>query len=158
MKPKILLIIALLSILTVAGSAPKSVIRLTVINKSGMEIAIQLRAKETECATSKDTLESKFYYLPVTPGDRDAPQVKDFYIDRGYTYGMQLFYIETWDPVYGFSCNPTVPNALVAARNLRLTVLPCDQIPRRLGERSMWKYLPYPIRTFKRIWMTRLIY
>jgi hypothetical protein len=158
MKTKLLLIIALLSMLTFAATEPVDVIKFTIINKSGMDIAVQLRTAPKECCTSKEIIQSRFYYLPVAEGDRESPETKTFFIERGFTYGMQLFYIETWDPVYGFKCSTPKPTALIARNNLRLTVLPCDQLPHFLGERTMWKFLPFPIRSFKRAWMTRLIY
>jgi hypothetical protein len=89
---------------------------------------------------------------------------------------MFLFYISTYDPVYGFKCEPTVPNMLNASRDLRLVVLPCNELPigtmtlfgvklpdgRRVGEPSMWKYIPFPVpdfaRFFNNYWKDRYIY
>lgn len=157
---KIVLLIAVLSMILVASSEPYPTIRFTVVNKSGMDIAVQLRSKAKPCAKCADTTESRFYYLTVLEGTREKPTEKTFIIDRD-TYGMQLFYIETWDPVYGFECGSTTPNALLATRNIRMTVLPCDELPARcaLGERGYWKYIPFPVTEyFKRVWIRRLIY
>jgi hypothetical protein len=77
---------------------------------------------------------------------------------------MQLFYIETYDPVYGFKCGTPKPNAMNAARNIRLTVLPCDfrMGPKQIGEPSMRKYLPFSVAEYaiiyQKYWLTRLVY
>lgn len=150
--------IAFLSLLALAGSKPLDVIRFTVVNKSGMEIAIQLRGQDQVCMNCAETKTGQIYYLPVLEGDRDTPVEKTFVIERA-TYGMQLYYLETWDPVYGFKCGTPRPNALLARRNLRLTVLPCDFTPGNVGEPGMRKYLPYPIpQHFRRYWITRVVY
>lgn len=160
---KILWFIALFSLLLIAGSEPVDPIRLTIINKSESEIAIQLIAPQRECCTSKEIDYGEFYYLPVQEGSRESPTTKTFIIERE-VYQMQLFYIETWDPVYGFECGGAAPNVLNAGRNIRVVVLPCGEIPgpRAAGERSMWKYLPFPVPQysvfFTSYWRTRLIY
>ena len=159
-------------LLTGAKNKPIDTIRLTIINKSEMDIAVQLRAKQVEYAASKEKTDLKFYYLPVAEGDRTAPTVKSFDIEKD-TYGMQLYYIETWDPVYGFKCEQPVPNAMMANRDLRIIVLPCDETPGNVGEPKMRKYLPFPVKdralkfipyypyvrfSFESYWITRLIY
>ncbi|MCC7128819.1 MAG: hypothetical protein B6D39_07330 [Anaerolineae bacterium UTCFX2] len=160
---KIYVILPLLALLLVGADRPVDTIRLTIINKSGMEIAIQLRSSDYECANSKDIVRGDFYYLTIPKGDRETPAIKAFDIQKN-TYGMQLFYIETYDPVYGFKCKPPAPNALQAARNLRLTVLPCDFpiSPKQVGEPSMFKFLPFPVQQygiiFQRYWLTRLVH
>ncbi len=155
---KVLIIIAILALGLIAGSEPYPTVRLTIINKSGMDVAVQLRAKPRPYSNCCGATDLKFYYLTVLEGTRDEPTSKDFFIERE-TYGMQVFYIETWDPVYGFECGSTTPNALIAGRNLRLTILPCDELPRHLGERGFWKYIPFPVKDYyKRVWIARLIY
>jgi len=160
---KILVLISLFTLLLVGADRPKDTVRLTVINKSEMDIAIQLRAEDTECANSKDIVRGEIYYLPIPAGDRETPAVKGFDIQQD-TYGMQLYYISTYDPVYGFECETPLPNGLVARRNIRLTVLPCTYTlsPKQVGEPSMRKYLPFPDKIygflFQRYWLTRLIY
>lgn len=160
---KILILISLLALLLIGADRPVDTIQFTVINKSGMDIAIRLKAQDMECANSKDIIRGEFYYLTILKGDREQPNVKIFDIQKD-TYAMQLFYIETYDPVYGFKCGTPQPNALQAARNLRLTVLPCDftPSPKQVGEPSMWKYLPFSVKEygfiFQRYWLTRLVY
>jgi hypothetical protein len=155
---KTLLLIAVLALMLIASSEPNPTIRLTIINKSGMDIAVQLRAKGRPYVNCCGTTDPKFYYLSVPSGDRETPSAKWFDIEQE-TYSLQVFYIETWDPVYGFKCDTPIPTALIAGRDLRLTVLPCGEIPRKPGERSMWKYIPYPITALhKRVWIARLVY
>lgn len=155
---KTILLIALLSLLMIAGTKPEPTIRLTIINKSGMDIAIQLRAKGRACVNCADSTDPKFYYLNVASGDRVSPTIKWYDIEQE-TYSLQVFYIENWDPVYGFECGTPTPTVLMASRDLRLTILPCGEMPCHPGERSMWKYIPYPTTAyFKRLWIARLVY
>ncbi len=160
---KILIIITLLSLLLISADRPTDTIRLTIINKSGMDIAVQLRSRTIEAINSKDVLRGEFYYLPVAEGSREAPNVKVFDIQQD-TYAMQLLYVETYDPVYGYECTTPAPNTLIARNNIRLVVLPCGFNPRpqAVGERTMRKYLPYPVKEyakfFQKYWLTRLVY
>jgi hypothetical protein len=158
---KILWVTALLTLLlTGARKKPFDTIRLTIVNKSEMEIAVQLQAKPRSCCNMADSTDAKFYYLPVLEGSRETPTVKEFDIEKE-TYGMQVFYIETWDPVYGFKCTRPAPNALMALRDMRVIILPCDETPGNIGEPSMRKYLPFPVQErffFGRYWVDRLIY
>ncbi|MFM8320585.1 MAG: hypothetical protein ACKOC5_06675 [Chloroflexota bacterium] len=155
---KVLVMIALLAMMVIASSEPNPTIRFTVVNKSGMDIAVQLRNPGRVCMNCADSTDPKFYYLPVLSGDREMPNAKNFFIEKE-TYQMQVFFIETWDPVYGFECDTTIPAVLQAARNIRLTILPCEATFRKLGEGGMWKFMPYMAEGyFKRIWYKRFIY
>ncbi len=145
---KILALIALLALVTVAADKVRT-FRLTVINKSEKPIAIRLFGTEDE---------DHLYYLNIPEGSRDVPQVSEFDIASDF-YNMQLYFIETWDPIYGFSCRQPLPNILVMARNVRIVVLPCNQTPGNPGEPSMRKYLPYPVfGKLHRYWIYRYIY
>jgi hypothetical protein len=158
MMKKILYLLPLLTLLLIGAKKPIDLVEFTIINKSGRDIAISLKGKDWVCINKCDTRKGEIYYLSVPSGDNDTPSVKKFEIEKN-TYGMQLYYIQTWDPVYA-------PNALAANRNIRLTVLPCDQMPgycgKAIGEPTMWKYLPYPVSKLtpflNRYWKTRLIY
>lgn len=160
---RILILITLLSLLLISADRPKDTIRLTIINKSGMDIAIQLRSRTFEAINSKDVFRGEFYYMPVAEGTREAPNVKAFDIQRD-TYAMQLLYVETYDPVYGYKCTTPAPNSLIARNNIRLVVLPCGFTPQPMtvGERTMRKYLPFPVKElakfYQKYWLTRLIY
>jgi hypothetical protein len=155
--------ISLLTLLLISADRPVDTIRFTVINKSGMDIAIQLRANDYENIFSKDILRGELYYLTILEGDREHPNFKIFDIQKD-TYVMQVYYIETYDPVYGFKCATPAPNPMIAQRNIRLVVLPCDFTPgpKQVGEPSMRKYLPFSVAQyailFEKYWLTRLVY
>ena len=164
MMKKILYLLPLLTLLLMgAKQPPRETVTFTIINKAERDIAISLKGQDWPCTNSCDSLKGQIYYLTVPSGTNDQPSVKTFEIEKN-TYGMQLYYIQTWDPVYGFKCPIPKPNSLMAIRNLRLTVLPCDQYPKckAIGEPSMWKFIPYPVTTLlpilNRYWKTRLIY
>jgi len=128
---KTILVLALLSMLLMA-SDPMNTIRLTIINKSGMDIAVQLIDGDY---TDYDNI----YYLTVTEGDRLVPNEKAFDIVPGM-YNMQVFYIETYDPVYGFSCGQSPPVKLIARKNMKVVIIECGQQPPNWGEPTMTKY------------------
>jgi hypothetical protein len=160
---RILIIISLFSLLLISADRPIDTIRLTIINKSGMDIAVQLRSQDAECSNSKEIIKGEFYYLPVPEGTREELTIKVFDIQKD-TYAMQLFFLETFDPVYGYQCTTPAPNVLIARNNIRLVVLPCGftPSPNAVGERTMRKYLPFPVKEyallFQKYWVTRLIY
>ena len=58
----------------------------------------------------------------------------------GAVFTSAVVTVETYDPVYGWSCPGAIPVSLVATRNIRLNVQPCGQIPPNRGEPSMMKY------------------
>ena len=181
---KIIWLLPIMALFTMGGSKPIELIRFTIINKAETDIAIQLNAVPKVCCNIADTEKGEFYYLPVEEGSKDVPTVKIYTLAKD-TYQMQLFYISTYDPVYGFKCEPTVPNMLNASRDLRLVVLPCNELPigptekktfspllppvtvttgQRVGEPSMWKYIPFPVADlarapfFQNYWKDRYIY
>jgi hypothetical protein len=160
-KRLLLLWVGLLALAALAAKRPPiQTSPLTIINKSGKEVAVQLKARSQSCVNSCDTLEGAFYYLRVPKGDRDRPASKTFNIEQD-TYSMQLFYLETYDPVYGYDCNTARPNALIARREVRLVVLPCGETPPNVGEPGMRKYLPNSVRNraiFDKYWLDRLVY
>lgn len=146
----------LLFSLVLSASAPARLIRLTLINKSKKPVAVRLIGQSDN---------KYYYYLQVPQGDREQPQTRTFTIASD-EYFMQAYYLETYDPVYGFDCRPALPNRLQASRNIRVVFLPCDYTSMRLGdphltdldgdghpdfklpnfgEPSMRKYLPYPV-------------
>jgi hypothetical protein len=165
MKKSVYILLAVLVLVLTGAKKPIDVIEFTIINKAGRDIAISLKGKDQVCFNKCDTRKGEIYYLTVPAGKNDTPSVKSFEIEKN-TYGMQLYYIQTWDPVYGLKCPIPKPNALAANRNLRVTVLPCDETPnpcsKAIGEPTMWKYLPYPVPKLapfmNTYWKTRLIY
>ena len=147
---KILWLTSLLMLLAIAAE-PIKLFHLTIINKAEMPIAIRLIGTSDE---------DHLFYLSIPEGNRADPVTQIFNIP-GDLYQMQLYYIETYDPVYGFHCRQPVPNLLLATRNIKVVVLPCDVIPGNVGEPSMRKYLPYPVFSdyfLHRYWIFRFIF
>ena len=135
---KMLLIISLLAVLVIAASsAYTKLYRLTIINKSGMEMAIGLLGED----------DNNQYYLRVPAGDRRSPSETIFTIVPD-TYAINAYYIEPWDPVYGYTCNDPGGKTLVAERNIRLTFTECNYTPRNGGEPTMWKFNARRVREF----------
>ena len=132
---KIILAITLISLLLVAfdnNDEPVDTIRLTLVNKSEKEIAVQLIDGDY---TDYDNI----YYLRVAEGDRQFPTEKHYDIVPG-VYNMQVFYLETYDPVYGFDCLPEFPITLIARKNMRITIHECGRRPANWGEPTITKY------------------
>jgi len=158
---KTLWLIAVFTMLLSGAKKPYfDTIRLTIINKAGMDIAVQLVAIPKACVNIADVCKGEFYYFPVPEGKDNAPSIKYFDVEKN-TYSMQLFYIETYDPVYGYKCDSTIPNALIASNNIRLVVLPCTITPVNVGEPGYRKYLPSPIKEkffYDKYWISRLVY
>ena len=126
---KTLLITSILALLLMGSKPfPGKLVRLTVVNKSGLPVEIKMTGKYEEA----------FYYLRVPEGDRDFPVEKIFTIIPD-TYQTQLYYIELWDPVYGYSC-ASKSQSMELYRNTRVVVKECDQVPSCPGEPSMIKY------------------
>ena len=136
---KTTLIISLLAILLIAASSEytKDLYRLTIINKSGMEMAISLIGED----------DNNIYFLRVPAGDRRSPTETIFTIVPD-TYSIKPYYIEPWDPVYGYTCSDPGAKTLIAERNMRLTFTECNYIPRNGGEPSMWKFNARRVRGF----------
>ena len=135
---KILLIISLLAVLLIAASSSYTKLyRLTIINKSGMDLAISLLGVD----------DNNQYYLRVPEGDRRSPTETIFTIVPD-TYSINAYYIEPWDPVYGYTCNDPGGKTLEAERNIRLTFTECNYTPRNGGEPSMWKFNARRVKEF----------
>jgi hypothetical protein len=99
----ILLVIVLSTVLMAA--TPTKMMRLTIINKSGSDLYIQLEGSEVTGA---------FYYLTIPAGDRDEPMVKVF------TVMSDAYKRTTWQ------CEGVKSTgSLVMDTNIRLTFLPC---------------------------------
>lgn len=129
---KRLILILILAALLLPAASNSDLITLTLINKSGKDIAFQMYEVKEEI----------FYYLPVEEGTREAPTEKTYTISRGY-YQTYLFYIETWDPVYGYDCTQNKAKMMTITGNQRIVFLPCQQMPPNLGEPRMLKYWPW---------------
>jgi hypothetical protein len=133
---KILLVLSIISLLLVsADTQADKLIRLTIVNKSGLDMEIKLTGMEDR---------DSFYFLRVPAGDRSNPTEKAFTILPG-TYSMQADYVELWDPVYGDKCGSAGGKTLYAGRNIRVVFLECNSniSPRAKGEPTMMKWVHY---------------
>jgi len=127
---KALLLVTLLSLLLI-GADQVRLVRLTIVNKSGEKIDIQLTGQEPE----------NFYYLRIPAGDRQFPTTKVFTIVP-HTYSMQPIYHQFWDPVYGYRLGNIPPSTLCATRNIRITFLEPNWTSWWIGEPTQIKYSP----------------
>jgi len=116
-------IISLLAMLTIgADSPPSKLVRLTISNKSGLPIEISLTGQTWEY----------FYYLRIPSGTRKNPTVQIFSVIPD-CYASALYFVELWDPVYGYYCSDQ-SDTLDISRNIRVTVVECDVTPRNSEE------------------------
>jgi len=123
-----LLFLALLS-LTLVSARPIRLVQLTLINKSGLEVHVRLTGSCDENA----------YYLRLPIGGRLIPAEKTFTVAPD-TYTMQPYYIELWDPVYGYSCGSSKQQKLFLNHQTRVIIAECDRTPPNGGEPSMLKF------------------
>jgi len=128
------LLIGVLLILFLTSANPIGLVRLTVVNKSGLPLGIRLDQINPE--TDQQAL---FYYLTVAKGQDNRPAEKSFTIVR-QLYTMQVYYIEIHDPVYGYKCASPTSGKLEAVRNTRLVFLKCRYTPPNAGEPGQGKF------------------
>lgn len=110
----ILLCLSLLGVLSL-GASSGTLVRLTVVNRAAMPIAVQLNGQEEE----------EFYYLKVPSGTNNSPVTKIFTVVRD-KYTAIVYYLEYWDPVYGFKCSGGSAT-IDLNRSGKLTVKECTQ-------------------------------
>lgn len=108
--------------LVAATVPPARLMRLTVINKSGRKVEIRLTGMD----------QGGFYYLHVPEGDRQTPFEQIFTVFPDH-YSSTLYYVEIWDPVYGFHC-ASRSQRLDLTRNVRVVVVECDRRVPNVGE------------------------
>lgn len=126
---KALWVVSLLAVFSL-GASPYQKSRLTVINKSGMKIALELNGVEEEA----------FYYLPVSAGDQAHPKTQTFTVVKD-RYSIQVYFIEAYDPVYGYTCpggaSSSGSTSIDANHNVQLVVKACTgQQTLKHGEKS----------------------
>jgi hypothetical protein len=130
---KNLLLLALAALLLISAD-PRGEAALTIVNKSGLPIALSMQGIEEE----------EIYYLSVVEGSIEAPSEKTYFVVKDI-YMAQVLYIETWDPVYGFQCAGAAPIQLNAMRNTKVIIFPCSTVPPNRGEEPhILKYFPWP--------------
>jgi hypothetical protein len=133
MTKKLLLVLALLSLVLVgAYPQPAKLIRLTVVNRSGLPIEIGLTGSLVNKYDQHNS-----YYLRIQKNDPRGDLIREFTIipDK---YSMKFYYVELWDPVYGTHCS-TASQSIEAYHNTRVVVPVCTIAPPNRGEPSMVK-------------------
>jgi len=116
---KVLLFISLLTLMFIsADDGPYKLVRLIIVNKSGLPIEVQLTGQDEEYS----------YYLHIPKGNKIAPTEKAFTVVPDY-YTVQPYYIELWDPVYGSSCSAMRARTLDLTHSKPVTIyiLPCNR-------------------------------
>ena len=105
MKKVTLLILLVLVASLLVAAIPTKMVRLTVINKSGYDVAIQLYGS---------AVTESYYYLQIPAGDRDVPTL------RVFTIWQDVYERTTWQ------CNGLKSSGnLIVDGNIRLTFVPC---------------------------------
>jgi hypothetical protein len=106
-KVSMLVLLAILASTLLMAAIPTTIVRLTIINKSGYDVYMKLEGS---------SVTQGFYYLTVPAGDRDVPVVKVF------TIMTDLYTRTTWQ------CNGAKSTGtLIVDGNLRLTFTPCGE-------------------------------
>ncbi len=106
-KVSLLVLLAILASTLLMAAIPTTIVRLTIINKSGYDVYMKLEGS---------AVTQGFYYLTVPAGDRDVPTVKVF------TIMTDLYTRTTWQ------CNGAKSTGtLIVDGNLRLTFTPCGE-------------------------------
>jgi hypothetical protein len=124
-----LLLVALIALPLILGAGKGSnLAAITIINKSGQEIAVGLISQDN----------SRILYIPIPKGDRTAPYVYRFTLEKDI-YRLRVYYMETYDPQTGVQCRRLRTSRLEAFRNIRIAVTECYGIPPTRGEPTMVK-------------------
>ena len=106
-KVSLLVLLAILASTLLMAAIPTTIVRLTIINKSGYDVYMKLEGS---------AVTQSFYYLTVPSGTRDTPTVKVF------TIMADLYQRTTWQ------CNGAKSTGtLIVNGNLRLTFTPCGE-------------------------------
>jgi len=91
---------------------------LVVINKSGMPLELSLTGQDMD----------SFYVLRVPAGTPEFPYEQTFEVLPD-TYTSSLYYVEIYDPVYGYTCD-TKSMQLPVYRKVWVTVTGCGHSTR----------------------------
>jgi hypothetical protein len=105
-KVSMLVLLAIVASSLLMAAIPTSVVRLTMINKSGGDVYMKLEGS---------ALTGQFYYLTVPSGTRSEPVVKVF------TVMSDLYTRTTWQ------CGVKSSGTLLVDGNIRLTFTPCGE-------------------------------
>ncbi len=106
-KVSLLVLLAILASTLLMAAVPTTIVRLTIINKSGFDVFMKLEGSAVTGA---------FYYLTVPSGTRDTPTVKVF------TIMSDVYKRTTWQ------CNGVKSTGtLLVTGMLRLDFTPCGE-------------------------------
>jgi hypothetical protein len=123
------LLIALFAFPLIVGAGKGSnLATITVINKSGQEIAVGLISEDN----------SRILYIQIPKGDRSSPYFYKFTLEKD-VYRLRVYYMEETDPQTGTLCRRFRPSRLQATRNIRIAVTECYGAPPNRGEPSLVK-------------------
>ncbi len=126
---KFLASIAIASILLTAFAPSKST-EVTLVNRSGFPLAIQL--------LGEDQVDGQNYFFNLPKGDRDNPSSRTFEIARD-RYQLIVTYIESYDPVYGYRCQSKGYFIYSIKAKTKIYFYPCGQIPPNPGAPNQFK-------------------
>lgn len=121
-------ILAVLAFLLMGARNPDTMV-MTLINKSGMQIAVSIVAQDL----------TRVYYFTIPEGDKSSPTTSQVEIFKT-TYRMRVFWLGEKDPVTGNECRQSRSSTLIARRNMRVVVGRCDMAPEHRGEPTMYKF------------------
>ncbi len=107
---------------------PISPVTLKVINRSGMEIALQLDG----------AVLGESYYFKVPKGDKQQEIEVSYSVQRD-DYYIQLYFLENYDPVYGKKCSESSAVWYPLQSQRTITILPCNEVMSNNGEQTFKK-------------------
>ena len=128
-----MLITSLITLLFIGAKSNSygNLVHLTILNKSGYELAIKL--------TGADEEQDNYYYLKVPKGDRDSPTEVTFTIAPD-TYSVQPYYIQLWDPIYGYAADNPSARSMEIKSATRIAFLEPGARARSGGEPGQVKF------------------
>lgn len=135
-KTLLMLLFILAALITVATSARPNR-RLTVINRSGFPLGLRLTGTDPNNHTGvNDTYN---FYLSIEKGEKGSPTVKTFTLPIT-TYRITAYYIEFYDPVYGYTCTSPQSGSVNMESDVQLSFLPCNQRLPGSGDEFIFKF------------------
>lgn len=126
---KVLLITSLLALMFIGAYARPyrhRLVKLIIVNKSGLPVEVRLTGLGIFDPTGIE--EGNSYYFRIPEGNKIAPTERSFTIVPDY-YTVQPYYISLWDPVYGSTCGALRSKTLDLTRNkpVKIYMLPCNR-------------------------------
>ena len=119
------------ALLLIAGDVQKMG-RLIIINRSGFPLGLLLTSQE-EDPDARD-----IYYLSIPEGSPNAVVERQFELPQR-EYKMVVYYLETWDPVYGFECASPAGAVFTLRAHQQISIFPCGQKAKNRGEPTLFK-------------------